>query len=88
MSWRQQIALFRDAEIIIGQAGSGLHNALFSRPGSRLASIANVNFVQLKIGALRGLNSAFLTHSVVLQSEFTVDERLFEAFLKAVCSHS
>ena len=34
MAWPQQIAAFRDAEIILGLAGSGLHNALFSSPGS------------------------------------------------------
>ncbi len=39
MTWPEQISLFRDAEIVVGQADSGLHNALFCTPGRRLASI-------------------------------------------------
>lgn len=86
MGWREQIALFRDAEIIVGQAGSGLHNALFSRPGSRLASIGIMNFVQHQIGAFRGQHMAFLTQNIRLQGKFVVDETIFESFLERVCA--
>jgi len=85
MSWRQQIALFWNAEIVIGQGGSGLHTALFSKPGSRLASIGNLNFVQAEIGALRRQHTAFYTENIELKGHFSVDENLFQAFIDRVC---
>jgi capsular polysaccharide biosynthesis protein len=72
--------------IIVGLAGSGLHNALFSPPGSRLASIGFINFVQSEIAGLRGQNIAFLTREVNLAGDFTVNEAVFEAFLARVCA--
>lgn len=86
MTWLQQIALFQQAEIIVGQAGSGLHNALFSRPGSRLASIGFMNLVQSEIGALRGQHNAFWMKGIELKGEFRVDEEMFGTFLARVCA--
>jgi capsular polysaccharide biosynthesis protein len=86
LTWREQIALFRDAEIIVGQAGSGLHTALFSRRGSRLASIGFMNLVQPQIAALRGQDTAYFAEDVKLSGEFTVEETTFRQFLKAVCT--
>ena len=37
LPWRAQIALFRGASIVVGEAGSGMHNALFSNPGTASA---------------------------------------------------
>jgi hypothetical protein len=84
MTWPQQVAAFRDAEIILGPAGSGLHNALFSRPGSALASIGLMNLVQSEIGHLRRQHNAFLD-GIPITREFVVDEAEFTAFLDAVC---
>jgi capsular polysaccharide biosynthesis protein len=88
LPWHQQIAHFRESEIVLGQAGSGLHNALFCRKGSRLASVGNMNYVQAEIGALRQQHNAFFTNGVDLRGEFSVDELSFEAFLDKVCSFS
>ncbi len=85
LPWRQQIAIFRGADIIAGQAGSALHNALFSAAGSRLASIGLINLIQSEIGALRQQHMAFLLKDVSLSGEFTIDENLFSAFLDVVC---
>lgn len=85
MSWREQISLFRDAEIIVGQAGSGLHTALFSTEGSRLASIGFMNPVQSQIAALRGQEMAYFAKGLKLADEFRVDEGSFSRFLDAVC---
>lgn len=84
LTWREQIALFRDAEIILGQAGSGLHTALFSRPGSRLASIGFMNLVQPQIAALRGQETAYFANGVDLSGEFRIDEGAFREFLNLV----
>lgn len=86
LSWREQIALFRDAEIILGQAGSGMHTALFSKPGSRLASIGFMNLVQPQIAALRGQETGYFTEGLKLAGEFTVDEAAFRRFVAAVVS--
>jgi capsular polysaccharide biosynthesis protein len=85
LTWRQQISLFRDAEIIVGQAGSGLHTALFSRAGTRLASIGVMNFTQSGIGALRQQHNAYFEKGIHLNGEFSVPEDSFLRFLSAVC---
>jgi capsular polysaccharide biosynthesis protein len=85
LPWRAQIAAFRNARIVLGQAGSGLHNALFCRPETRLASIGLMNLVQSEIGALRRQHNAFLMKDVSLSGDFTIDEDMFAAFLAAVC---
>ena len=86
LTWRQQIAAFRNAEIVLGLAGSGLHNALFSVPGSALASIGVSNVVQSEIGHLRRQHNAFLD-GIPMSGDFAVDETHFTAFLDAVCEN-
>jgi hypothetical protein len=86
LHWHEQISLFRDAEIILGQAGSGLHNALFSEPKSRLASLGFMNLVQSQIGALRQQRNAFLMAGFRSKGEFAIELRIFENFLDAVCA--
>jgi capsular polysaccharide biosynthesis protein len=85
MSWREQIGLFSQAEIILGQAGSGLHNALFAGPGTRLASIGFLNMMQSGIAALRGHHAAFLTDGFQLAGDFEVSPNLFGEFLDIAC---
>jgi capsular polysaccharide biosynthesis protein len=85
LDWPDQIRLFRDARIVVGQAGSGLHNALFSSPGSRLGSIGFMNFVQTQIATLRDQEIAYLAKEVDLVGEFTVDARAFEDFMASLC---
>ena len=90
-----QISLFRRAAIVVGQAGSGLHNALFSVEGSRIASIGALTRAQSYIGALRGHDNAFLrvpdetpgmyaVDGTESPGDYTVDEKLFDEFLTAV----
>lgn len=86
MHWPGQIALFRDADIILGVAGSGLHNAIFSKPGSRLASIGIMNLVQSMIGGLRGQLNAFLSLNIKPAGEFAVEEQRYRQFLDIVCA--
>lgn len=86
LSWREQAALFHRADIVLGLAGSGLHNAIFARPGSRLASLGVMNAVQSDIGTLRLQHNAFLMPGVAVSGQFTIDEDLFTAFLDAVCA--
>lgn len=86
LNWREQVALFNRAEIVLGLAGSGLHNAIFARPGSRLASLGVMNAVQSNIGTLRRQHNAFLMTGVEVSGAFSIDEDLFTDFLDAVCT--
>ncbi len=53
MPWPAQIKLFRNATHIIGEEGSAMHNSLFSRIGSKTATIGLESNVQASISALR-----------------------------------
>lgn len=86
LTWPEQVALFRGSDTMLGQAGSALHTALFSKPGSRLASLGLMNGVQSDIGALRRQYNAFLIDGVPSAGEFVIDEDRFTAFLDAVCA--
>jgi capsular polysaccharide biosynthesis protein len=56
----QQISLFAGAGIIIGEHGSGMHNAIFSGRGTAVGSIAFSNYAQSSLGARRGHTNVFL----------------------------
>jgi capsular polysaccharide biosynthesis protein len=86
LTWRQQITLFRGADIVVGQAGSGLHTALFSRPDTRLASIGTMNSTQSGISALRQQRIAYFNENINLKGNFAVNEDQFLEFLNAVCA--
>lgn len=86
LPWREQIALFQHADIILGQAGSGMHTALFCRPDSRLLSIGVMNLVQAEIGALRAQQTAYFSEGVSLSGEFSIDEAAFRRFLHSACA--
>ncbi|SMF97484.1 Protein of unknown function [Methylomagnum ishizawai] len=56
LSFSDQIALFSQAELIIGEFGSALHNAVFSPDSTSVVVLANsfMNWTQSAISALRG----------------------------------
>ncbi len=64
LSWEEQIYAFSKAEVLVGEAGSGLHNAIFSPSGTRVLSLRPVNHVQSGIAALRGHRMYYLMPSV------------------------
>ena len=82
--WLDQVGMFEQADVILGQAGSGLHNSLFSKRKSILASLGFMNLIQSQIGTLRGQQMAFLTQDLKLNGEFTIDEDVFCRFLESV----
>nr|WP_294529545.1 glycosyltransferase 61 family protein [uncultured Rhodopila sp.] len=55
-----QIELFHSAETIIGEHGSGMHAAIFSRPGTIVATFPALNAIQLQIGAECGHTNIWL----------------------------
>jgi capsular polysaccharide biosynthesis protein len=61
LSWSQQIQLFKGARVVVGEYGSALHNAIFSGPGTILASVGFLNFTQSAIGTLFGHRQSYFT---------------------------
>jgi hypothetical protein len=65
-SFREQVAMFRDAEYVIAEGGSAPHNMLFSDPGTKLVYISarmkpGNNHWQRRIADFRGLNYRHIT---------------------------
>lgn len=59
-SLEDQIAAFNGAKILVGEYGSGMHNALFSPDGTIVLSINWLNLVQQAIGINFGHKNAFV----------------------------
>jgi capsular polysaccharide biosynthesis protein len=85
LDWRRQLALFRNAEIIVGTFGSALHTALVSPAGTRVGVVGMLNPTQSEIAALRGHRMGYLTNGFAVEGQFTVPEDAFAAFLDALC---
>jgi hypothetical protein len=60
MSFAEQVRLFHEARVVMGEAGSALHNVLFSQPGTRVISLNMFSWYQSAIGRLRQLPHAFI----------------------------
>jgi O-antigen biosynthesis protein WbqL len=53
MSWRRQVEMFSHAECIVGEFGSGMHNALFAPSGARVVCLNWIVDVQSRIANFR-----------------------------------
>lgn len=60
MPFDEQVRLFHEASVVMGEAGSGLHNVLFCQPGTRVISLNAFSWYQGAIGRLRQLPHAFV----------------------------
>lgn len=56
----EQATLFRRASIIVGEAGSALHNAVYCRPGTIIGAIGIINPAQSAIAGACGLRQSYL----------------------------
>jgi capsular polysaccharide biosynthesis protein len=59
-TWEEQVVAFSRARILVGEAGSAMHNAIFSPEGAATLSLRPVNSVQTNISALRGQKLLYL----------------------------
>jgi O-antigen biosynthesis protein WbqL len=88
MSWVDQVRLFSGARLIVGEFGSGMHNAIFSRVGTRVVCLNAVNHVQSRIANSFGHDLGYLLDRDGLarrfepnwaeQQTFAIDLRDFE----------
>ncbi|MDB5457114.1 MAG: capsular polysaccharide biosynthesis protein, partial [Caulobacter sp.] len=60
LSWRRQVRLFSGADYVIGEFGSGMHNTLFSRPGTQVVCFNWIVEVQSRIANFRGQGVGYL----------------------------
>lgn len=63
LSWADQVRLFSGAELIVGEFGSGLHNALFAPEGARVVALNWINEVQSRIAAFRSHDLGYILDS-------------------------
>ncbi len=63
MSILEQIALFGSAQLIVGEFGSAMHNALFSAPGTRVLCLNWINGLQSRIAQLNRQQVGYLLPS-------------------------
>ncbi len=81
-----QIALFAQAELVLGVAGSGMHNTIFARPGTWVGQVGMPNSIQPRIAALGQHNQAYLLPDSDADNEagvrvMSVREDAVEAFV-------
>ena len=60
LNWKEQIELFASAKVIAGEAGSGLHNAVFAPKHARIVALRPVNHVQSGISLLRNQTVTYI----------------------------
>lgn len=81
--WPLQIELFRNAQVVVGEFGSGMHNTIFSNEGVHVGCIGVNNLTQTYIGALRKQTNVYLAVDARENGAFEVDEEKFRVFLAA-----
>jgi O-antigen biosynthesis protein WbqL len=81
LAWPLQVELFKNAKVIVGEFGSGMHNAIFAGEGAHVGCIGLNNLTQTYIGALRRHQNLYLSTIPLENGEFEVDEAMFRTFL-------
>jgi capsular polysaccharide biosynthesis protein len=81
----EQIAIFRQARVVSGESGSGLHNSIFMKPGGRVICIQSGrqnHLIQASLCSLFGQSSAYVVgrqENEDWNSNFTVHRSDVEA---------
>lgn len=72
LSWPDQISVFANASVIVGEFGSGLHNAIVSRWGTRVLALNWIVDVQSRIANFRGHDVGYLLPDDGQPRRFTI----------------
>ena len=59
-AFETQIAMFQNANTVVGEYGGGLHNAMFSAPGTIVIALNWINRIQSRMARLRGHRIGYL----------------------------
>jgi hypothetical protein len=84
LSLPAQARLFREARIVLGEDGSGLHNIIFSEPGCALGVVSvpdRINLWHMGICRTMGHRLSYVGANIAADGERTVDEAEFHAML-------
>lgn len=85
LTWLEQVRIFSQARVVVGEAGSALHNSLFAPLGSVVAAIPPDNHVQISLASLRHHKLASLspTNKIEIdgEAEYAVDRERFARLL-------
>lgn len=93
----QQMACFAGARLIVGEYGSGLHNALYRKGGAVVVALNWINLVQQAIGAVCDQVVEFippqggalvLDHQASSEAGYQIEETVFETVLDAAIEHA
>ncbi|HEX7391073.1 MAG TPA: glycosyltransferase family 61 protein, partial [Acidiphilium sp.] len=86
LGFSEQVGLFAQARTILGQAGSGMHNALFAPEGATVGVIRFTAPDQSHIAALRRQRIGYLTEGVAETAPgvFHADAGRFRRFVNAL----
>jgi capsular polysaccharide biosynthesis protein len=85
MDWMRQIALFRDAEIVLSNASDPVYNSLFGSHRVRFGSLGFTSLYPSQAGTLRGFRNAYFTLGTESTARYSVDPEAFSSFLNSLC---
>jgi capsular polysaccharide biosynthesis protein len=85
LPWNEQVNLFSNARLIVGESGSGLHNSIFAPEGAIVLCMQPSTQVQGTLSALLGHPTAFLCPESAAMIDgtcvFDIDLKRFSALL-------
>jgi hypothetical protein len=86
LAFAEQVRRVAAADLILGQAGSAMHLALFAPAHARIGVLRFMAPDQSFIAALRGQKIAYLTQGIIeaAPDQFIADPELFRRFVRAL----
>jgi hypothetical protein len=88
MDWTRQVALFRDAEVVLNNATHPIFSAVFGPHGARYGSLGFKNLHLSQVGTLRQLENANFTVGTESTARYSLDPKAFSAFLDSLCGYT
>ncbi len=88
LPWKEQIRMFANAKVVLGEFGSGMHNTLFGQRGQRVGVIHLENMVQSSISSLRQQNMAYLRVDRETNGTFLLNLDHFRRFLDVLVANA
>jgi capsular polysaccharide biosynthesis protein len=85
MDWTRQIALFRDAEIVLSNATHPVFAALFCGHGAQFGSLGFTTLYPSQVGTFRGLRNSYFTLGTESTARYSANPKAFSTFLDLLC---
>lgn len=75
LSFEEEVRLFNNAKLIIGELGAGLYNTVFCQPGTKIIAISSINYIFLTPIHFMSDRFGLKVHYCVGESFFDKDAR-------------